>query len=556
MNNSDCVNIASHLPDKAAQYPDTPAVIIQTRGRGGRYAYTTYTLKQLEEESNRIAHGLESAGIRRNVRTVLMVKPSLQFFALTFALFKVGAVPVMVDPGMGIANLGKCLAEAEPSAFIGITKAHVARVLFGWARESIETLVTAGPRLFWSGYALDDLRRDKPPSYEIIQTAADDMAAILFTSGNTGVPKGAIYTHGVFAHQVRLIREAYGIEPGERDISTFPLFALFGPALGMASIVPEMDASRPGRVDPRNIVDAIHTYNATNMFASPAIVRKVGAYGVKHGTKLPTLRRVISAGAPADTQALRNFSQLIEPGAEVFTPYGATEALPLTSIGAKTILGETASKTSQGAGTCVGKPIIEGSVSIIQISDDPIPEFSSDLELPAGRIGEIAVHGPVVTEEYFNRPESTALAKMKRREGEVYHRMGDVGYLDEQGRLWYCGRKAHRVETAEETLFTLPCERVFDQHPQVARTALVGVTQNGTTTPVLCVELAPEARNANHRRLRDELLALGQSVPHTKSIHTILFHPGFPVDIRHNAKIVRERLAVWAERKTGKTLGR
>ncbi len=545
------MNIASYLPAMARQHPEMPAVIVQHgRARGGGSRYTTYTLGQLDHESDCIARGLERAGIRRGVRTVLMVTPGLEFFALTFALFKVGAVPVMVDPGMGLKNLGTSLAQAEPEAFIGIPKAHVARIVLGWARDTIGVLVTVGQPLFWGGSTWNDIRLEGGAPYEVARTRAEDTAAILFTSGNTGPPKGAVYTHGIFDAQVRFIREVYGIEPGETDLATFPLFALFGPALGMAAIIPDMDASRPADADPKKIIEALEKFEATSMFGSPALIKNVGRYGAERGIKLPSLKRVVSAGAPADTETLRDFSTMLAPGVEVFTPYGATEALPVASIGSSTILAETAAKTAEGAGTCVGMPVYDGSVSIIAITDEPIPDWSEELKLPPGEIGEIVVRSPVVTRVYYNQPESTALAKITNsKDGGVYHRMADVGYFDSQGRLWFCGRKSHRVVTPAETLFTIPCERVFDIHPRVARTALVGPEKNGETVPVLCVELEKEARCEDRERIKRELLELGASKPHTQTIKTFLFHRKFPVDVRHNAKISREKLAAWARKR-------
>ena len=479
-----------------------------------------------------------------------MVKPSLEFFILTFALFKIGAVLVLVDPGMGVKNLGQCLAEATPTVFIGVPKAHVARKLFGWAKGSTRIWITTGRRMGWRERTFDDLRRLGGAGEVIADTRADEVAAILFTSGSTGVPKGAVYTHGVFAAQVESIRTVYGIEPGEIDLPTFPLFALFAPALGMTAIIPDMDATRPALADPRKLIEAIQDFGVTNMFGSPALIDRFGRYGVKHGVRLESLRRAISAGAPVASIVLERFTSMLGGGAEVYTPYGATEALPVCSIGSRELLADTRSTTARGGGVCVGRPVPGMDVRIIRISDEPIPEWDPSLVLPDGEIGEIVARGPVVTGEYFGRPESNALAKIRDTvAGDILHRMGDLGYRDANGRLWFCGRKSHRIPSGDETLFTVPCEAVFNTHPHVFRSALVDVGKNGAAEPVLCVELERDAR-VDRNRLRDELLSRAQEYEHTRSIRRILFHPSFPVDIRHNAKIFREKLAVWA---TGRT---
>jgi acyl-CoA synthetase (AMP-forming)/AMP-acid ligase II len=546
------INVADHLPAMAEQQPYRQAVIFpQGRDAQGRVRYAHLTFRQLNEECDRLAHGLEAIGIHRGLRTVLMVRPSLEFFALTFALFKVGAVPVLVDPGMGIKALGKCLAEAEPGAFIGIPRAHVARLLFGWARKTIHINITVGCRYFWGGPQLGHLRRlgsDKGAYRNTTPYDRDEIAAILFTSGSTGVPKGAVYTHGIFNSQVEMLRHTYSIEPGEIDLCTFPLFALFAPALGMTAVIPEMDFTRPAWVEPRRIIKTIDDFGATNLFGSPALLKRVGTYGAKKGVKLPSLRRVVSAGAPVSAAVIECFSKMIEPQVQIYTPYGATESLPVCSIGSHEILNETRAKTAEGGGVCVGRPVDGMKVRVIPIRDEPITEWSEDLILLSGEIGEIVVQGPVVTREYYGRPELAFLAKIQdSAHGSFYHRMGDVGYFDDQGRLWFCGRKSHRVVTPTATLFTIPCEAVFNNaHQLVERTALVGVGPLGSMKPVLCVEsgLIP-IDTAN--RVRNELQAVATRHAHTQEIRTFLFYPRhFPVDIRHNVKIFREKLAAWA----------
>lgn len=536
----------------ALQQPWRQAVVVpQGRDAAGRVCYTHYTFQQLDQTSDQLAHGLQRIGVRRGVRTALMVPPSLDFFALTFALFKAGAIPVLIDPGIGVRSLGQGLAEAEPEAFVGIPKAQLARSVLGWARRFVKIKVTVGDRAWLGGHTLSrvkELGAGQGP-FPLAQPDRDETAAILFTSGSTGPSKGVVYTHEYFGGQVEQIRRLYGIQPGEVDLPTFPLFALFGPALGMTAIVPDMDPTRPAQVDPAKIVEAIENFGVTNMFGSPAVINRVGRFGEAQGLKLPSLRRVISAGAPVPAKVIRRFAAMLSPGAQVFTPYGATECLPVASIGSDELLGETCQQTDLGQGICVGRPVPGLTVKVIRISDEPIAAWTDSLEIAAGEIGEIAVKGPHVTRSYHRRPEATALAKIPDpADGGFYHRMGDVGYADEQGRLWFCGRKSHRVVTPHGAFFTIPCEAVFNTHPAVFRSALVGVPRAGGTEPVLCVELEPEARTIRPDQLREELAAIGAKLPHTSAIKTFLFHPAFPVDIRHNAKIFREKLAVWASR--------
>ena len=558
------LNVASHLARMAGEHPSQVAIWFPRHGvkAEGESEHIQITFAELNADVDVLAHGLSAAGITRGTRTALMVPPSPDFFAITFALFKIAAVPVLIDPGMGIRNLGKCLREAEPEAFIGVLKAQLARRVLLWARKSIRTTVNAGSWRFFCKTSISRLRINPKShgTFPIPDVARDEPAAILFTSGSTGVAKGAVYTHGNFDAQVEVIRETYGIEPGEIDLCTFPLFALFAPALGMTCVIPDMNPTRPARIDPAKAIAQIRQFKVTNMFGSPAVIRRLGELD-REGTApvkprpLATLRRAISAGAPASAPMLERFVRLLPESAQLFTPYGATEALPVANIGSREILSETRQLTEQGKGVCVGKPVAGMEVVIIRIGDVPIAEWDESLRVADGDIGEFVVRGPVVTRRYYNRNDATKLAKIRDpKTGDVLHRMGDVGYRDSQGRLWFCGRKSHRVVTSTETLFTDKVEPIFNTIPGVTRTALVGVSRGGVTYPVLCVELERGRipRGDEAIALRNTLSQKGNEHEHIRLVRTFLFHHSFPVDVRHNSKIFREKLAVWADKTLGK----
>lgn len=524
------MNVAGTLEARAAANPAQIALHDPIGRAAGRTRYDAVTYATLASDVRRAAQSLLDTGIEAGDRVAMMVPPSRAFFTLTFALFRAGAVPVFIDPGMGMRNVKRCLAEAAPTAFIGTTKAHLARILFGWERGNLHQILRP--------HTLPKAQEDAP----LYEPTPHETAALLFTSGSTGAPKGAVYQHAHFLAQIDLLRRTYGIEAGEHDLCTFPLFALFAPALGLTAVIPEMDFTRPARVDPRKIFAAIERFQVSNLFGSPALLRRVATAGVAQGVKLPSLRRVLSAGAPVPAKTLARFAQLLTGEAQIFTPYGATEALPVASIGHREVVGETALATARGAGICVGRPVAGTTVKILTISDEAIPLLTPDWELPAGVIGEISVQGPQVTAAYFSRPDADFLAKtIDFTTKALVHRMGDLGYFDDQGRLWFCGRKSHRVATAAGELYTIPCEAVFNQHALVHRTALVG-RGAAPMTPVLCVEAERPLKRRERRVVEQELLALGRTHPDTRNIATIRFFKTLPVDTRHNAKIFREKL--------------
>jgi len=541
-------NIADYLTAMAQQQPGNLAIAVQQPDD----SFKEYSYRQLDEASDRIARGLAHYGIVPGARTVVMERPGFEFFAVVFALFKIGAVLVAVDPGIGLKHLNRCLADARPQAFIGNRKAHLARFLFGWASTTLQTLIVTGnkflllPGIIKLQQLMQAGSRTALPAKAV--TDADQMAAILFTSGSTGSPKGAVYTHQNFLAQVQSLKDLYDIRPGEIDIATFPLFALYAPAMGMTSIIPDMDFTRPGSVEPSKIFTAIEKYSATTMFGSPALLDRISHKGAGKNIRLPTLKRVLSAGAPVAPAILERFSKLLNPDVQIYTPYGATESLPVSSIGSFEVLQHTRAATEAGKGICVGKPVAGIEVSIIAISDKSIPRWDEAIKLGPYTTGEIVVRGPQVTRKYYNRPEATLMAKIFGDQGELYHRMGDTGYLDDSGRLWFCGRKSDRVVDYDKTWFSVCCEGVFNAHEKVYRTALVGLRRKGTTVPALCVQLEPAHLKTDTRALKWELLRLGIQHEHTRVIRDIYIHPGFPVDIRHNAKIDRAKLARWASK--------
>jgi acyl-CoA synthetase (AMP-forming)/AMP-acid ligase II len=532
------MNIAESFINVAKAERQRPAIIEAKSGR-------TLSFSEMQRTAERYAVYLERQGVKSQEVVMLMVTPSADFICLTLALFMLGAPIVLIDPGMGYKNLLRCIARVRPTVLIGIPKALLFAKLFRRAFATVRRSFCVGNS--W-GLLGADVRKVEVEEESTLVHPADKeaLAAIIFTTGSTGAPKGVRYEHRIFNAQLQLIRDYYGIGARDVDQPAFPLFALFSAALGACSVIPDMDATRPAQVDPRKFVASIHRYQVTYSFGSPAIWNVVSRYCTADRVALPSLRKILMAGAPVPWEVLERTASLLHADAEIFTPYGATESLPVASISAREVLAETMQQSRNGAGTCVGRPLPGIDIRIMEISDLPEPQLRPEKLLGEGQIGEILVRGGVVTTAYYNNPEESALAKIA--DGDTFwHRMGDVGYLDDQGRLWFCGRRAHRLETEGGRMFTICCEAIVNEHPQVFRSALVAVRDDqGVTVPVIIVELVKDGSH-DRRRIIDEALELCRAHPLTKEVRTVLIHPAFPVDIRHNAKIFREKLSLWAQ---------
>lgn len=566
------VNMASFLVERAAATPEALAIrvakTVASPGGEPRCEFDDTTFAELSRVSGELATGLTWAGVERGARVCLFVRPGVELIALVFGLLRIGAVPVLIDPGMGPKNVLSCVERMQPAAFIGIPLAHIMRRLRPRAFRSVKLDVVATGRgsraiaRLTGARHIDDIMADgRGKNAALLEALRDDEAAILFTSGSTGPPKGVVYTHGMFEAQVRALKALYGIEPGEVDVACLPVFALFSPALGMTSVFPELDPSKPAACDPAKLVRAISASGATTTFGSPAIWRRVVPHCLEHGIKLPSLRRVLIAGAPVPTGLIRDFHQVLDHRADVHTPFGATESLPVSSAAGRELVaegpGSIQERSETGSGTCVGRlaPGIE--LRLIAVTDEAIETWSDTTEIPlhAGEtsaLGELVVRGPVATREYKFEAAGTRAAKIPvdaadaHDPDEVWHRIGDVGYVDQDGLIWFCGRKSHRLETEDGVVMPVPIENVFNTSPKVARSALVGLGERGREIEVLIVQ--PEPGHAPGSALANELFGHVAGNPATRQVSAIMFHKSFPVDVRHNAKIHRGELKAWAER--------
>ncbi len=546
----------------AASQPLTAALKIpRGRTRTGDIDYLTLTFAELAAEVSAWRAQLTTRGIVPGDRVLVMVKPGLPLIAAAFALFAHGAVPIVIDPGMGLKSFLSCVTRSRPRALLGIPFARFISRVF---RKPFATVQVRIPASSSPTARLKPKPHVPNPNSQIETSSPSALAAILFTSGSTGAPKGVCYTHGMFDAQVELIRATYDIRPGEIDLPLLPLFALFNPALGMTTVVPEIDPSRPAAVDPKKIIQAIRQENITSSFGSPTLWRKLAVHCHQHHVTLPSLRRVLCAGAPVPPD-LWDLMTPVLPNGHLHSPYGATESLPVSTISASEILVDTAVATQNGAGTCVGRPLPANDVRIIALTDAPLATLADTTQLPPGQIGEIIVAGPTVTHEYDALPEATAAAKIRDSGLEfgslafgtshaVFHRLGDAGYIDANGYLWFCGRKAERVETVAGPVFTEQVEPIFNTHADVRRSALIGLGERGRQRLAVVIEpVSPSftADSTNCRRFARELREIAKRHAHTAHIKLFYFHPAFPVDVRHNAKIHRLTLATWAQTATG-----
>jgi acyl-CoA synthetase (AMP-forming)/AMP-acid ligase II len=538
----DRTNFADLLRDRARAHPDRVAVRFPVSARTREW--TSVTFAEVDAAADAYARGFAAAGLRPGDRTLLMVRPSIDFYGMVFGLFRAGAVPVFIDPGMGLSKALACVAQIAPRSMIAPSVVHAVRTLYRAPFVTTEVPITMGARWWWGGPTLEACRAGDGPARDH-RANPDDDAVIVFTSGSTGPAKGVSLTHRCMRARVQLIQEMLDLRAGETISETLLVYTILEVCMGLTVVIPPMDLAKPAAVDPAHVIATIERFTPSVASASPVVWQKLVRHCIDANLRLPSLRMLLTSAAPIPVDLHARLSKVVPETTQLFTPYGATEAMPVALIGTALVLAETGERTGQGEGTCVGAlaPGIE--VRLITVHDDPIPAWRDDLLVPAGEIGEITARGDGVSRAYRNAPEGNNLSKIGEG-ATVWHRMGDLGRFDAQGRLWFLGRKSHRLQTAAGLVPCVAVEGVYNQHPDVYRTALVGVGEPGHQVPVLCVELEPGRTFTPE--LQAQLQDLARPTPWRDTVVRFLPHPGFPTDARHNSKIRNEDLRDWATR--------
>lgn len=524
-------NVATYLSSTAKERPDQPALV----SGAVRPKFLPLSFSQLDRAVDGAVSELIKSGISAGDKTLLFVNPGPGLIIWAFALFRLGAIPVVIDPGMGVRSFLSCIQRTKPNAMVGISRAFWLSRLLPRSFRTVRSRYLVRPGFY-------TLNKKEEPSYIPNATSPDALAAIVFTSGSTGIPKGVRYLHRTFDAQINALQNVFGMEAGEVDLTTLPIFGLFNPALGITSVLPDIDPRRPAQTNPAKLVRSLLDYDVTTAFASPVIGKKVANECQNFRTSLNKIKRFFLAGAPVPPSLAEQLSQCI-PHGRVIVPYGATEALPVSSTDNSEI-SDYKSSTLEGKGSLVGTPIPGAKVRILDISHAPLPDYPEDFDgLEQGVVGEICVSGKMVTAGYDRMPGATCDARFKIGKAE-YHRMGDLGYIDEQKRLRFLGRKAECVRTANGLIETERCEPAISQLSFVQRCALIGLGESPRQEPSLVVEpVRSQVRQFGEIVLRRKILEACQDFFPEFQIQRVFFEKKIPVDARHNAKIHRLALS-------------
>lgn len=560
---NDVFNLADIVLRVAREDPERIAVIDLDGWAGyGTRRYKRHTYAELSADVEAVAVGLREMGIAERTRTVCMSPPSYETCVMGVALTRVGAMSIWIDPAVGYRNVAERLSRVQPEAFVGNALAHLGRITFGWGPRDLRKLVVTetpllpGGRIipgfppFPGAHSIRSLRKHTPGQPQPPDVEPDDPCAVLYTTGSTGPAKPSLYLHRNFCQLFRNAHHSWGWDRGDDvpvDMAVFPAFLFIPISAGGTMVVPPIDFARqgPAQVDPAGLIQVINDCQVESFFAAPILIENLAREALARNLTMPSLKRVIGAGAPITGPVERMLQAVMAPDGELAANYGATEAMPSTELSSREHLDGLWELTERGAGVCVGRALPGVELTIIDIVDGPIDSIEDVSELSTGQVGEILVRGAHVSPEYYLDPEATRKNKVPDPQGN-WHRFGDVGYLDASGRLWVCGRVSQRVRAAGGDVFPLQVEPLFDAHPKVRRSGLVGVPGPAGELPVLCVEVESGVGRDELDGLRGELLERAAGSDMANTIHTVLFTRRLPVDPRHNSKIERPRLAKWA----------
>ncbi|MHA7278661.1 alpha/beta fold hydrolase [Arthrobacter sp. MDT2-2] len=537
--------LGARIPELAAGPAGATTAVAELTSAGTR----TLSWRELDDDISAVAGGLTALGFGAGSRVSLLVPPGVDLTVLIYACLRIGAVIVVADAGLGARGLSRAVKGSSPDVVIGIERALLAARAFGWPgrRISVAPLSPARRTALQVEASLNDLRAARPTDPP--EAAPDADAAILFTSGSTGPAKGVVYTHRQLSAMRDAVETTLGLGPGAALVAGFAPFALLGPALGVTSVTPDMDVTAPRTLTARALADAAAAIDATVVFASPAALRNVLATSADvTGSGRAALGRIsllLSAGAPVPVPLLEAVQDLV-PSAVLHTPYGMTESLLVADVDLAGIRsGTTAAATGlegAGNGVCVGRPV-SGTRAAVSPLDGTGAATGEPTTAP-GVTGEILVDAPHVKDRYFRLWRT----QQESSRTPPWHRTGDVGHFDAEGRLWVEGRLGHVVTAAGGVLTPVGLEQALEELDGVHLAAVVGVGPTGTQAVVAVLEAETAGRRP---RLADPRLAAAARVAARElgvDLAAVLAVPALPVDIRHNAKIDRTRVAAWSGR--------
>ncbi|MGO1735137.1 MAG: alpha/beta fold hydrolase [Leucobacter sp.] len=536
-----------HGLDERRNDDEVAIIDMSTRtGRGPRRV----SWRQLDDRVRRIAAGLASIGVQKGDRVSLLIQPGPTLTAVIYACLRIGAVVVVADAGLGIKGLTRAVRGAWPDFVIGETPGLVAARALGWPGVRISTARLLKPTAAALGvsYGLGDILALGVEAAAPPPPGPDDAAAILFTSGSTGPAKGVMYRHYQLSALRDVLADHFKITADSGLVTGFAPFALLGPALGTRSATPNMDVSAPRTLTAHAVAAAVRESGASIVFLSPAailnVVETAGDLTRHDRTELERVRTFLSTGAPIGADLLAS-AGILMPNATAHTPYGMTECLLVTDV---TLDGIRDAALEQDAGVCVGAPIGENQVLISTLDLDG--QATGTPTAKPGVLGEIVISAPHLKDRYdrlWLTDHAAARETGHEREAseQRWHRTGDVGHLDQRGRLWVEGRLPHVLATAAGAIAPVGAEQDIEQVPAVRRAAVVGVGPNRLRQAVAIVETVPKRGRPG---LADPDLTAAVRASTGLPLAAVLTVPRHPTDIRHNSKIDRSRLSDWAER--------
>ncbi len=512
--------IPEALQHQVMQRPNAIALIDIRHGE-------TLTFAQLAAASGHVATQLTQAGLHPGDAVLIFQPMSAKLYTALLALFQLGMMAMFVDPSAGLQHLERCCQIYPPKAFIATPKAHLLRLISPQLRQIPHSFSLNTPLPF-SQTLLYDPTASISPRLALHSLQPSTPALLTFTSGSTGRPKAALRTHGFLLAQQAVLQSSLQLTAGEIDLTTLPIFVLANLAAGVTSLIPNVDLRFPGKVNATAVIRQIQQYQPTSTAASPAFLERLAAACEQKMLELASFRRIFSGGAPVFPNLLKRL-QAIAPQSQITAVYGSTEAEPIAHVTLAEMQSADFEAIQQGGGLLAGHPVPEIHLRVIaNQTGTVIPALSqADFDAMAvsvRQIGEIVVSGAHVLPGYWQGQgdEETKF----RVAGIPWHRTGDAGYLDEQGRLWLMGRCGARLLDEQGELYPFAVEAAIAGRAGIHRTALV--TQHGKR--LLLVEGTPEATDPA------SLQHIQQQLEWAKLDECRAFK-NIPVDKRHNAKI-------------------
>lgn len=523
-------NVSCFLEEQSKKTPDKP---IFYWASSDPLSYQSINYKEFTTTTSRIASGYLKLGIKQGDRVILFVPMTVNLYLAMSALQRIGAIPVFLDSWTRHVHMGTAIQQVQPKAIISFEKAFM-MLANAPGVESIPIKITVGLTSQKYGTPLEELTTS--PLSPIYPVEQEDTALITFTTGSSGMPKGADRSHRFLAAQHYALNKCIPYKEDDIDLPIFPVFSLNNVASGISTVLPSIDIGTPNSTDSQILFNQIKNCKVNCATLSPSIFNNLAKFCRENNFEIPQLKRVVTGGAPVSRNNILDFKSIAK-NAEIVVLYGSTEVEPISQIRDRELDSDLMDE-----GVSVGHIVAGLTFKIIKINRNSIKIDSKKdwkmLESEKDEVGELIVSGEHVCQKYYKNQEAFDRAKIVDTDGVIWHRTGDLVRLDGDGCFWIVGRVHNAINRNGRYLFPVQSELILKKLSFVSQAAYVGIPDSTLGEKAVVVMQTKDNTIIQNKKTKQlEAKIKSAFSKNNLPVDLIIFVENIPMDPRHHSKV-------------------